>query len=968
MRLLANFTAGLVLAASLFGVPAFADGSQTGVVSGVVTDEDGAPIEGVPVRLDGERGAREALSDTDGRFRFPALPVGGYRLSAELLGLTASLDEVLSFVDKTTEVELVLGEDAGAEPATETRDWIRVVASAPIVDRFETRVGGNVRFDFLDELPVPRFYQSVALLLPGIAGGQDGNPNVSGSLRSNNLYLIDGVDTTDPTTGLFGLNLSYEAIEEVAVTTAGHPAEYGRASGAVINVVTRSGGNDYRGTARWIATNNDWNESYDYPVEEIFHLAPQIIAANSGPDDLDATFSLTLGGPLKRDRAWFFAAYEDGERSFLRPTRQGTLWNEGAQQESAALKLTFQPTASTTLIAQHTSDAASFTAYSPFDRGPGENRVGPSPSRLSGSVVDRIPGELFTLEGREQDGSFNKLQLNSALSQSLSLEINLADQERELSRDPFNLRGLTSNAPHVGVTRFALPGGDLDNLQIQEVALFNGITDRGRERRPRQQGSAALSGFFTSGAVDHEITVGLDYQETESERNFNVPGRAGIDRATGRAVDGQIFIDIDLRPPCLFEGDCTPFSSAAGTFQPFALFNFWRRPDRLTREESLAFHISDSMAFGNWVLNVGARWEAVEGSDGNGRALVDDTVLSPRIALTYDPEGEGRTLYSLSWARFHEPFLQNYLDTFGSFEFFSGFTEYIWLGFAEPACSAFDPANIDSPCWFPTGGVGFVRDQNSAPNLSLDRASVDELIVGFERQLTPTTALSIHYIDREWDDLWDNLLAASGGGAVISSSIQNLEPAERTYRALQLLVQRRYADRWQLLGSYTLAEAEGNLFRNDSLSSFADFAALSDVNLVNRFGPAPYDRRHQAQVFANYQIPLERLGLSFGSALRYESGVPFQAESLDPLGVRFLSPRGSERTSDVFQWDLSAGADFRLGPAIELETKLEIFNLTNEQNTLGAESIVESGVRGLPRSLLDLQSPRNYRLTVGIRF
>src|SRR5262249_34053071 len=139
---------------------------------------------------------RTEEADDQGRFRFPALGVGTYDLHAELLGLAADQRGVPVSLGRTTIVQLRLvgpaREGAGTGSATPSsaeqdlaaQESIQVFAEPSVIDRFDTRIGANVGFDFIDRLPVARFYQSVALLLPGVSGGEDGNPNVNGALRS----------------------------------------------------------------------------------------------------------------------------------------------------------------------------------------------------------------------------------------------------------------------------------------------------------------------------------------------------------------------------------------------------------------------------------------------------------------------------------------------------------------------------------------------------------------------------------------------------------------------------------------------------------------------------------------------------------------------------------------------------------------------------------------------------------------
>jgi len=202
----------------------------------------------------------------------------------------------------------------------------------------------------------------------------------------------------------------------------------------------------------------------------------------------------------------------------------------------------------------------------------------------------------------------------------------------------------------------------------------------------------------------------------------------------------------------------------------------------------------------------------------------------------------------------------------------------------------------------------------------------------------------------------------------VVSEVVNLASARRSYRALQLLVQKRFANNWQLLGSYTWSETEGNLFRVDGLSTFGDFNQVTDLNRINRFGPAPYDRPHRFRVYGNWQRVLRRVNVSLGGVARYDSGVPFQVEVSDPLGIRFVTPRGSQRLKQVTQLDLSARAALRWGTNFELSAKLELFNVSNERAVLAVETLLDSGFFGLAGSLVDLQAPRSVRLTVGLDF
>src|SRR5690606_15890297 len=136
-------------------------------------------------------------------------------------------------------------------------DTVTVTGTIPIVDVTNVTQTTRLRRDEFEHLPVGRSYQSLVGVAAGVGG--TGNVNAMGALSSNNLFVIDAVDTTDPATGTFGTSLNFEAIQEISVLTSAAGAEYGRAQGAIVNVVTRSGTNRFEGAFKYIFANDNWN-------------------------------------------------------------------------------------------------------------------------------------------------------------------------------------------------------------------------------------------------------------------------------------------------------------------------------------------------------------------------------------------------------------------------------------------------------------------------------------------------------------------------------------------------------------------------------------------------------------------------------------------------------------------------------------------------------------------------------------
>ena len=153
--------------------------------------------------------------------------------------------------EKTTHVPITL-KVAALEVAT------TVTGETPIVDPTNQTQQTRLRVDEFEKMPLGRNYQTLMGQAPGVVG--TGNVNAHGALSSNNLFMFDGVNTTDPTTGTFGANLNYESIQEILMRTASVSAEFGRATGAIVDVITKSGTNQLKGSFKCLFTNDNWNE------------------------------------------------------------------------------------------------------------------------------------------------------------------------------------------------------------------------------------------------------------------------------------------------------------------------------------------------------------------------------------------------------------------------------------------------------------------------------------------------------------------------------------------------------------------------------------------------------------------------------------------------------------------------------------------------------------------------------------
>ncbi|MBV9495421.1 MAG: TonB-dependent receptor, partial [Acidobacteria bacterium] len=219
----------------------------TGNLFVVVTDATGGALPGATVTVSGDGPPRMQVTDTQGGARFLSIPPATYKVSVELVGFaTANVPSVVVHLGKSTDLPLQL-------KSAQVNESMTVTAAAPTIDLDTTAVGANFDQRAIETLPTGRNYSSIAQVVPGVSS--DANPlnaaqstiSVYGSSGAENSFYIDGVNTTNMEYGFQGKELNFEFIREVEVKTGGYEAEFGRSTGGIINVITKSGGNQFSG-------------------------------------------------------------------------------------------------------------------------------------------------------------------------------------------------------------------------------------------------------------------------------------------------------------------------------------------------------------------------------------------------------------------------------------------------------------------------------------------------------------------------------------------------------------------------------------------------------------------------------------------------------------------------------------------------------------------------------------------------
>ena len=342
----------VLLALVAIALPAAAQ-VQYGTVSGVAVDQGQLPLPGVTVTLSGPamQGSRSMVTDSAGRFRFIPVPPGaGYTLTLELSGFT-SLER--------TGLVVNIGSDTAVSAqisAARVAETLSVTGERIVLDPTKSTLDTNVEWKLADTLPNNRFFTELLSVAPGVRPAN--NPMANGGFGDANLYLIDGVDTTDPIYLTWGTVINWDIIQETQVQTAGFSAEYGRSTGAVMNLVTKSGGNAFSVLARFTQSKKNWGADFGSGK------------SGGGMSRLDSPDpSIAIGGPILKDKLWFFTSYENIDQ-----TRNYSYYSSVANANANQLtngttsykghyvsgKLTWQPTTSHSFMAFYNEDPIDF--------------------------------------------------------------------------------------------------------------------------------------------------------------------------------------------------------------------------------------------------------------------------------------------------------------------------------------------------------------------------------------------------------------------------------------------------------------------------------------------------------------------------------------------------------------------------------------------------------------------------------
>jgi hypothetical protein len=973
----------------------------TGAIEGVVKDSGGAVLPGATVEVTGPSGTITAVTDEEGNYRFPRLPPGAYTVRASLDAFKPITQEkVVVTVGATARVEFSL-------PLATLTETVEVTATSSTIDLRTPATATNISRERIEYVPRGRDFTDVI----GQAAGanpesQAGGISIDGSSGAENRFIIDGIDTTSPQVGTNAVPMRAEFMEEVQVKSAGYAAEFGGSTGGVINAITRSGTNQFHGS---ILSDFQWRKmgGDTRPILIDADTASGFDYVNAPKDDefrLDPGFS--LGGPLLRDRLWFFGSYQPGirttERTVTFTNGVTNTFDQDFKVHYGAVNVTgnvgskllyrvggnFSPFETERSLPTQTGQT-SLTDPDDYLRGTKGKR-----STYSGSF-DYIPSSRLAVSGRV--GRF------------------LTDEESTGVEFPGRI--IQINTSSTAASLASIPAEFPRTRGFSSGVLIGDATARDEYIRDYVGVDAT---YFVNAGGEHQIKAGF---QTEKISN-DVQSGYNADRLI--AYGGLSYADLSG-------------VEHQGQFGILRLLNISTFGEVSSRNN--AFFIQDSWRLRpNFTLNYGIRAEH-ERVPNFGSAGVENPIefgygekLAPRVGFTWDPFSDGRTKVYGSWGKYFD--VMKYEMPRGSF----GGDKWVdyWFTWDNPnvltndvaSCATGTNTIAERPaCPGGTFIEAFDQRHNAAEDLDhfvepdLKPMEEREFQIGASREFDwgermGGVVLGARYVHknlvRTIEDVGVNVvgvgtqyyIANPGEGITLSlndPSIPGFPKAKRDYDGLELTLERRFGNNWGLFASYTLSRLYGNysgLASSDengrtspNVNRFFDAIENQfdqNANLV--FGRLGTDRPHQFKAQFMYRTPWNMM---VGVNQRVASGIPMSEEASMPGGIPFFPfGRGNMGRTDVLiDTDLSLNQEIRLaGREVQLGvTVLNLFDrdaVTRLDNTrlLSSLPVTQAeffsgnfGYEGLlaaDPSLVDpkwgqpnqFQAPREVRFTLKFQF
>jgi hypothetical protein len=945
----------LVTATSVFAQ------QTTGTIAGRVLDEQKAAIPGATItaKSDSTGFTRTEVSDAEGLYRITGLPVGSYALSIEMSGFQPQKRAVTVNVSETVSADF----DVRIAQVSES---VTVTAESALVDTTSSAVGGVVDTRRVENLPLNgRQFANLAVTIPGVGLGFHADPTkstqfspqINGGNGRNVNYQIDGGDNNDDTVGGLLQLFPLEAIQEFNFLTSRYKAEYGRSNGGVMNIVTKSGTNDYRGSFFELFRDKSMNAKTE--TEKRGDIDKQDYRRNQ--------FGGSVGGPILRDRAHFFAAVERTNQD----TTQAVTTKGLFPSKDGVFATPYRETLFTGKATANLTPTQYLTVR--YGRNQNSQPYGATPNATADNWGD-------------SENKFNSINVNHNAS----------------------LRGSKLN-------EFVFQYADFDNhisarSQTPYESFPNGVTTGQNVNSP--QSTAQKKYQFRDDFSWHTAGMGGLGHDFKAGVNFINEPRLFITFNTGKGVIQYNHLTADVNGPisnvALNDGD----SAANIPVKQFGTYfqDDWRINDRLTLNLGLRYDLVKGLQFDqsqnpNYVLaqqgGQAGRFANIIGYENFGKAPKDDTNnWQPRIGGVWDVRGNAKDLIRAGWGIYTDFGYTNSnvlfpaADASGS-RFGTVFTATNTSGLRNPDGSFY---RVGQP-------LTNLAAQNEAGGLPLFGQWTDPLLeqpetrqtsLGWSHELMANTVVTADYVHIDGSKLnvrprlnvlingvrrFADIPYSPNSGATRAA----ISRGKSEYNGLILGVRRRLSRGVDFTGSYTLSSGKSTIgTAGDELDTRYLQDATNPFDDPRMLGPnRRTDARHRITASATMQLPM---GFRVAPILIFRSALPVyisegvdlnhdgELNDLPERAVAFdgFDSDGVAKFKDIgpcatincgrgprfSQLNLRVARTFHLVGRANVEAIGEIFNLFNAINPANIESTI-SGVVQTVRLVGGAASP-NY--------
>lgn len=917
------------LGASAFGQSSFAS------LGGRVTDEQSGVLPGASVtaRQVDTNTTRSSVSGTDGQYFLPNLPAGRYELVIELSGFATEKREVVLRVGQAASLDLRLGLAGIQESVT--------VAGAAALLESRATVGSLVDLKEIDNLPtIGRDFAELAKLTPGVTSTGQGAMgfSASGQRQFQNNVFVDGASNAMQFYGTQSESYPQDWVQEFQVMTNGFSAEFGQASGAVLNVITRSGTNRVQG------------RGYGFIRNDRFDTAPYAGRfVNGEPQFLDEApqfdqhrFGAFLGGPIEKDRVFFFLGYEDFQNDASSVLAITDYWRNQNQPSVIPSKNTTRAVLLKGDWNVNNNNRASFRHSRTMREdincsGQGGDGCNSSPlwtlekrATFSGpiwSVLGTTTSTLSSNSFNELRGYYgvNKIRITSNLAGTSGIDL------------------LNQNASTGAFTERTYPG-----------ASFGASTTGGLEGET----NFYLNDSFTHLMGKHQLKVGGQLSRVNFLMDIDASqkGRWGfpVDAVFNRA-------DPNSHPDTFNAAIGTATYSQATWNYAFYVQDSWTVNDSLTLNLGVRYDVDNTITVGNDLVDArNAQYRANLGVEPLRKVKKDLNNIAPRLGFVWSPTRDRKLVVRGSAGIFYDQNHFNYNDVYVN-------QTLLAARRVNFNCNT----TTDNPLYNAADGLAASRTRCRAflaerfplfPNIN-SLGLVPELVVtlaedfrvpytvqgtiGLSRQLPGNISVQADYIRSDGKDVFlqrnVNLDFVNGNWVNIDPRFTGVNLAENLgyieYNALQTRGEYR-GTRLRTGISYTLAKATSN----SNTSAVGGGLATNPLDLSVDDGPTNEDRRHNFVFDASYQFPLD---FQVAGIYRYASALPYSVSSRFVINAR-PEPRNSRRGDDEKNLDLRLGKQFKLPRNVAIGVFWEVFNVTNQDNFQAFQGSLESTAFGQP--------------------